>query len=218
MVVRERWMLCRTWLLGWEGLEGGALGAGVTSSLRVSFSRGGAEDGFWDPWLLWDLEAGCFFGITYVVFLTIRAPNSRCRTVGMGGACTKAGWSDFSGVVGVEEHSDAFCSLDLSVLSGSVSQDWFSNEDSSITGWKSREAAVEGSSGHWWGEDMVSVSVSGFSLVSSAVRNKDKRVVFTKMKKSANWSQFTVYSVFHKYVILVFPMLYKYLLRICIIN
>lgn len=42
-------MLCLTWLLGWDGLEEGALGAGGTGRFRVSPCTAGteAEGGFW---------------------------------------------------------------------------------------------------------------------------------------------------------------------------
>lgn len=74
-------MLCLTWVLGWEGLEEGALGAGGTSRFLVSFISVGAEEGFWpdveaDRWLDGAWGAGCFFGMTYAVLVTIRAPVS----------------------------------------------------------------------------------------------------------------------------------------------
>lgn len=42
-------MLCRTWLLGWDGLEDGALGAGGTGRFRVSACAEDteADGGFW---------------------------------------------------------------------------------------------------------------------------------------------------------------------------
>lgn len=81
MLVRVRWMLCLIWVLGWEGLEEGALGAGGTGRFLVSLSSVGAVGGFWpeaEAGTLLDggLSPGCFFGMTYVVLLTIRAPVS----------------------------------------------------------------------------------------------------------------------------------------------
>lgn len=64
-------MLCLIWLLGCEGLDEGALGAGGTSRLRVSVSSAGPED---------DAAGGCspvcFLGMTYEVLVTTRAPVS----------------------------------------------------------------------------------------------------------------------------------------------
>lgn len=74
-------MLCLTWVLGWDGLEEGALGAGGTRRFLVSFSNVGAEEGFWldaeaELWLDGGWDADGFFGITYVVLVTMRAPVS----------------------------------------------------------------------------------------------------------------------------------------------
>lgn len=73
-------MLCLIWVLGCEGLEDGALGAGGTGRFRVSFSGAGGA-GFWpeagaNPWLDGGWGVDCFLGMTYAVLVTIRAPVS----------------------------------------------------------------------------------------------------------------------------------------------
>lgn len=45
--MRERWILCLTWLLGWDGLEEGGMGAGGTGKFLVSFCVTGTEDDLW---------------------------------------------------------------------------------------------------------------------------------------------------------------------------
>lgn len=74
-------MLCLTWVLGWVGLEEGALGAGGTGKFRVSFSTVGVEVVFWDDaaadvWLDGGGGPDCFLGMTYEVFVITRAPVS----------------------------------------------------------------------------------------------------------------------------------------------
>lgn len=66
-------MLCLTWLLGWEGLEEGAMGAGDTGRVLVSPNKLPAEvehgTGLGD-------DSGCFLGMMNEVLLIFRAPVS----------------------------------------------------------------------------------------------------------------------------------------------
>lgn len=80
MLVRERWMLCLTWLLaGWGGLEEGAIGAGATGRVLVSFSgTGGEGEGGVGV-------TGCFLGMVKEVLTILRAPVSWCLETEMFG-------------------------------------------------------------------------------------------------------------------------------------
>lgn len=188
MLVRERWMLCLTWLLGWEGLEEGALGAGGTSRFLVSFSSVGADGGFWhdaeaETWLDDGCGPDCFFGMTYVVLVTIRAPVSWCLEAEVVGDCVTGG-VDFAEVGGIEGFdSTGFCfDTPLLIDSFTFSWEWLCGGAGSLTGWEEGAAPVEGSSGDCFGGATVSLSAFTCSLSSLAVRKKNS-MTFCQYKK-----------------------------------
>lgn len=184
MLVRERWMLCLTWLLGWEGLEDGALGAGGTGRFLVSFSSVGADEGLWqvaeaDTWLEDGWDTDCFFGMTYVVLVTIRAPVSWCLGVEVDGDCAAGDRLDFAGLGGIQEFDSADSCLDTSPpLTGSFgfSWVWLSGVAGSATGWEEGAASVEVSSGDCSNGVTSSMSASTCLLSVLAVRKKNSRV------------------------------------------
>lgn len=182
MLVRERWMLCLTWLLGWEGLEEGALGAGGTSRFRVSFSSVGADEGFWhdaeaDVWLLgrgWG--PACFLGITYEVLVTIRAPVSWCLGADVDEDCSAGDRIDFVGICAIEGSRSSDCCSATRLFTGSFAFSWRSSFSGagSVARCKEAKLSLAESSGHC--VEGVSVSMSATSSTSfMAVRKKNSR-------------------------------------------
>ncbi len=179
MLVRERWMLCLTWLLGWGGLEEGALGAGGTGRFLVSFSSVGVEEGFRhdveaDTWLDRGWGSDFFFGIMYVVLVTIRAPVSWCLWTEVDGDCVPGNGLDFAGLDAIKVLDSTDCCLDTPLLIGSLvfSWDWLCGGTASVVGREEGASSVEASSVDCFEGVTSSTSASTCLLLVTAVRGK----------------------------------------------
>lgn len=188
MLVRERWMLCLTWLLGWDGLDEGAMGAGGTGRFLVSLSSTGPEDGFWpgvdaDTWLDEGWDPDCFFGITYVVLVTISAPVSWCLGAEVDGDCMTGARLDFAGLGRMQGSDSADCCFDTPLLNGSFafSWEWLCGGAGSVTEWEEGAASVEVSSGDC--SEGVKASLSASISLLSCLAEKRTIRNFVNMKK-----------------------------------
>lgn len=145
MLTRDFWMLCLIWLLGWDGLDEGALGAGGTSKFRVSFRSAGAGEGFGpDDEASTGLDEGWgangFFGMMKAFLPTVRAPVSWWLGSDVDGVSETVAWQYCSVLRGVQ----GCVSEDRLLLTGSF------GVSGSLTGWEDGATSAAESSRDWF--------------------------------------------------------------------